>query len=103
MENLKLGIRQFVIDNFLFGENADGLSDEESLLERGIIDSTGILELVGFLQETFGINVEDFELVPDNLDSIVRITRFVQLKTEVRGQSAAGPSSTNTGHREVAR
>ena len=67
MDGIKQRIRDFIIDNFLFG-NADGLNDNTSFLEEGIIDSTGILELVGFLEEAFNIHIQDEELVPENLD-----------------------------------
>ena len=77
-------VREFVVTNFLFGDGAS-LRDDTSFLEEGIIDSTGILELIMFLEETYGIKIEDSELVPDNMDSIQNITRFVQSKT---GRSA---------------
>ncbi|MCK4301296.1 MAG: acyl carrier protein, partial [candidate division Zixibacteria bacterium] len=54
----------------MMGKNPDELTDSGSLLDLGIIDSTGVLELVGFLEEKFGISIEDDDLVPDNLDSI---------------------------------
>ena len=69
-------IRVFVIDNFLFGDAGD-LKNEASLLDEGIIDSTGILELVAFLEEQFGIRIEDEEMIPENLDSILHISEFV--------------------------
>ena len=62
-------IREFIVENFLFGSD-DGLTDETSFLDEGIIDSTGILELVNFLEEEFEIAVDDEELIPENLDSI---------------------------------
>jgi len=70
-------LRQFIIDNFLFGKDSIGLSDEDSFLEKDLIDSSGILELVGFLEETYGIKVEDDELVPENLDSINKLLRYL--------------------------
>jgi acyl carrier protein len=72
-------VRQFIVDNFLFGRS-EGLSDEQSFLDSGIIDSTGILELVAFLEETYGLQVGDEELIPDNLDSIHKISGFLQRK-----------------------
>lgn len=80
MQPFESEVRQFVIDNFLFGESGDDLSLEDSLLEKGLIDSTGILELVGFLQKTFGVKIEDHEIVPANLDSIQKIAAFVRQK-----------------------
>ena len=75
-------IRDFVITNFLFGK-ADGLSDDESLLENGVIDSTGVLELVSFLQERFDIRIEDDEIIPANLDSVDNLVHYVSQKTGV--------------------
>jgi acyl carrier protein len=80
MDDLKNKIKTFIIENFLFG-NANGLNDDTSFLEEGIIDSTGVLELVTFLEETFAITVEDEELIPENLDSISNVTVFVEKKT----------------------
>jgi acyl carrier protein len=77
--NIKDQIRRFVIDQFLFGEGTD-LSNDASFLEKGIIDSTGVLELVAFLVKAFGINVGDEELLPDNLDSVDAAGAFVQRK-----------------------
>ena len=77
----KQAIREFIVENFLFGE-ANGLDDDTSFLENGIIDSTGILELVTFLEETFGIEVEDEELVPENLDSIANVVTYLTTKQE---------------------
>ena len=75
-------IRDFVITNFLFGK-ADGFSDDESLLENGVIDSTGVLELVSFLQERFDIRIEDDEIIPANLDSVDNLVHYVSRKTGV--------------------
>lgn len=72
-------LRQFIVENFLFGERGN-LSDDTSFLESGIIDSTGVLELVLFLDKKFGVSVEDDELIPENLDSISSATRFIQEK-----------------------
>ncbi len=72
-------IRKFIIDNYLFGEE-DKLGNEDSFMETGIIDSTGILELVRFLESTYGIKVADEELLPDNLDSVHKIVSFIYAK-----------------------
>lgn len=72
-------IRTYIVDNFLFGD-ARGLEDSTSFLDSGIIDSTGILELIGFLEESFALKVADDELVPENLDSIDCLVRFMALK-----------------------
>ena len=73
-------VRDFVVKNFLFGDGAS-LKEDTSFLEEGIIDSTGILELIMFLEETYGIEIKDSELVPDNMDSLQSIARFVEKKT----------------------
>ena len=83
-------IRQFVTTNFLYGQDTGYLSDDQSFLETGIIDSTGVLELVAFLETRFSIAVADRELVPENLDSIGNATRFVALKVEANGAQVAG-------------
>ena len=77
----KSKIRAFIIENFLFG-NADGLADDTSFLEEGIIDSTGVLELVTFLEEDFEITIDDEELIPENLDSINNVTAYLANKLQ---------------------
>jgi acyl carrier protein len=64
----------------MMGMNPDDLTDNDSLLDKGIIDSTGILEVIGFLEETYGIQIEDEELVPENLDSVHNLVGFVNKK-----------------------
>lgn len=90
MERLVLELRKFIIDNFLFGDESDrfAFSDDDSFQERGIVDSTGILELVCHLQEKYSIAIADEELVPENLDSLSRVARFVQRKRWDRGAAA---------------
>ena len=73
-------IREFIVENFLFGESDDNLKDDDSLLENGIIDSTGVLELVAFLEETYGIQLDDEEIIPENLDSIANMSKFITNK-----------------------
>ncbi|HEY2946045.1 MAG TPA: acyl carrier protein [Vicinamibacteria bacterium] len=82
MSNIEQQLRQFVVDNFLFGQAGDGLADSDSFLDHGIIDSMGVLELVGFLEENYGITVQDQELIPDNLDSISKVASFLQRKLQ---------------------
>ena len=79
MSDTKREIRTFVVENFLFGQDND-LADETSFLEKGIIDSTGVLELVAHIERTYNIKVKDEELVPDNLDSINSIAEFLTKK-----------------------
>ena len=73
-------VRRFIEDNFLFREDRAAVSDTESLLEAGLIDSTGVLELVAFLEGEFAIHMADAEIVPENLDSIRAIVTFVESK-----------------------
>jgi acyl carrier protein len=82
-------IRQFILTSFLFTDDESALKNEDSLLERGIMDSTGVLELVAFLETQFGIKVADEELVPENLDSVNQIVAFVGQKEPAVQRSAA--------------
>ena len=73
-------IRNFVIENFLFGQGGEELSNDDEFLKMGIMDSMGVLELVGFLEEEFEISMDDEELIPDNLDSVNRIVAYLARK-----------------------
>lgn len=75
-------IKKFIIKHFMVGEKNPQLQNDVSFLEKGIVDSTGVLELVTFLEETFNITVEDEELVPENLDSVSNLVRFVNQKLD---------------------
>jgi acyl carrier protein len=79
IRNVQGEVRQFVVQNFLFGQGAQ-LKDDESFLDGGIVDSTGVLQLVGFLEQHYEITIDNAELIPDNLDSVERVTRFVRQK-----------------------
>lgn len=81
MNTEKKKIRDFIVNNFLFGE-AGSLQDDTLLMECGIIDSTGILELVLFLETTYSIKIHTEEMLPENLDSINRVARFIAKKSE---------------------
>ena len=76
---IKQEVRTFITSNF-YVQDAGALRDDASLLEHGIIDSTGVLEVISFIEDKFGITIEDQEMLPDNLDSIDRIAGFVQRK-----------------------
>ncbi|MCP4218866.1 MAG: acyl carrier protein [bacterium] len=78
---IKEKIKQFISENFLSGDSSD-LEDDESFLENGIIDSTGVLELVTFTEETFDIDVDDEEMVPENLDSLNFLTDYIRKKLQ---------------------
>lgn len=73
-------IRTYLLENFMFGASPSDLDDQASLLETGILDSTGVLELVLHLEETYGIAIDTTELVPENLDSVVRLQAFLEKK-----------------------
>jgi acyl carrier protein len=75
-------IRNFILENFMMGMEENELQDSDSLLDKGIIDSTGVLELVGFIEEHYQITIEDDELVPDNLDSVNNLVKFIDKKTK---------------------
>lgn len=72
-------VRAFIVDNFLFGDDSS-LKNDTSFLQERIVDSTGILEIIAFLEETFSIKVEDDELLPENLDSLDNIDAFLKRK-----------------------
>lgn len=81
-------IHRYILENFLFTNEDGRLRDDTSFLEEGIVDSTGVLELVMFVEETFGLTVEDTEILPENFDSVERLARYVRMKME-RVQCAA--------------
>ena len=80
MSNSVQKIRTFIFENFLFDADPNSLANDDSFLEQGVIDSTGVLELVNWLEETFDIQVDDTELIPDNLDSVNNLAAFIQRK-----------------------
>jgi len=90
VEMIAQNVREFIVANFLFGQDGEGLAEDQSLLESGIIDSTGVLELVAFLEQRFGISVADRELLPENLDSVGNAARFVSRKLAGQGAGIAG-------------
>lgn len=73
-------IRRYVLENFLFTDDESALRDDDSFLAGGIIDSTGVLEIMLFVEDTFDVKVEDDEMLPENLDSINNLVAFVQRK-----------------------
>ena len=75
-------ISQFIINNFLLSDQKENIDINISLYENRVVDSTGVLEIVDFLEEKFGIKIEDNELVPDNLDSVKKMSEFVQRKID---------------------
>jgi acyl carrier protein len=80
--NVKEQVREFIVENF-YVDDPGALSDDASLLEHGIVDSTGVLEVIAFIEDTFHLEVEEAEMLPENLDSIERIAGFVRRKQRV--------------------
>ena len=82
--SLKSEVRTFVIENFLFGDDG-GFRNDDSFLDKGLIDSTGILELVAFAEQEYAISVDDEELIPANLDSVDNLAAYIKRKKETQG------------------
>jgi acyl carrier protein len=82
IETVSSEIKAFIVSNFLFGDEGKGIEEEQSFLESGVIDSTGLLELVSFIEQKYGITVGDREMVPENLDSLRNVSRLVARKLE---------------------
>ncbi len=80
-EDIRGRFKKYIVGNFMSSGEEKSLRDDASLLEEGIMDSTGVLDLVMFIEETFGIVVKDEELIPENLDSVNKIVAFVERKT----------------------
>ena len=80
MTDIKKQVQEFIQDNFIMGSKSVQLADHDSFMERHLIDSTGFLELITYLEETFGIVVEDLEMVAENLDSLTAVEAFVGRK-----------------------
>jgi acyl carrier protein len=74
-------IKDYIAENLLFSDNGFNYPDDASFLEEGIVDSQGVMELVMFVEETFGITVDDMDIVPDNFDSVSQLASYVQGKT----------------------
>ena len=80
MSAVEQKVRSFILENFMFSNDDSALDSRESLLEKGVIDSTGVMELVAFLEDEYKFRVNDDELVPENLDSVRNIVAFVDSK-----------------------
>ena len=79
-DSLRDRIQKFILENYLFTSDPSALGSDDSLLGRGIVDSTGMLEIIMFIEEQLGVTVKDEEMVPENLDSVNRIATFVESK-----------------------
>ena len=80
MEDIKAKVRAYIMDNFIMGGNVGQFKDADSFMAQHVIDSTGFLELVTFLEETYAFEVQDDEMVPENLDSLDNIDAYVRRK-----------------------
>lgn len=78
--NVETTIRDYILSNYLFTDDPSALDSRDSFIEKGIIDSTGIMEVIFFLEQEFGVRVEDEEMIPENLDSVNNLVAFVGRK-----------------------
>jgi len=77
MQKIKQEIREYIVDSFLFGDNETSFADDDSFMENGILDSTGILDVILFIEEKYNIKVEEDETLPENLDSLNNLEKFI--------------------------
>lgn len=82
MQQVRERIRDYILENYLFTNDTSALGLDDSLLEQGIVDSTGMLEIVLFLEEELGVKVQDEEMIPENLDSVNRLASFVAARLQ---------------------
>jgi acyl carrier protein len=73
-------LRAYVLENYLFTDDASALDDSDSFMAKGILDSTGIMDMILFIEESFGVHVEDEDMVPENLDSVEKMAAFIRRK-----------------------
>ena len=78
MDTTRKALREFIVEAFLFGDESEPFEDSDSFMQKGVIDSTGVLELVAFLEENYGVTVDDEEMIPANLDSLDNLAAFIQ-------------------------
>jgi acyl carrier protein len=82
MDSIKNEIKKFLIENFLFGDDSIEIVEDESLMDQGLIDSTGILELITFIENTYNIKIDNNEIIPENLDTLDNMQKFLSIKIE---------------------
>jgi len=82
MSSIEAKIRDYILENYLFTDEQSELNSSDSFLDKGIIDSTGIMEVIMFLDEEFGVSVEDDEMIPENLDSVDNLVKFINSKQQ---------------------
>lgn len=88
IEQISQKVRNFLFEHYLFGYNESGFCNDYSFLDYGVLDSLGILELITYIENEFGIAVSDAEILPENLDSVDRVTRFVMEKMQQLDEEA---------------
>ena len=81
--DIEARIRSYIAQNLLFSDNGFNYSDDDSFLQEGIVDSVGVLELVLFVEQTFGVDVHDQDITPDNFDSVSRLANYIRRQTAV--------------------
>lgn len=86
IDEIKPVLKKFIIENFLPSTGLNSFKDDDSFMEKGIVDSTGVLELLEFIEDEFDIKVQDEEVVPDNLDSLDRLNAFIRRKLGYAGE-----------------
>jgi len=85
MMDIKAEVKTYIVDNFLMGSGGEEIADDTSFLEQDLLDSTGVLELISFMEESYEITVDDEEMLPENLDSLNAIEAYV---TKKRGEQS---------------
>ncbi len=93
MQDVKAAVHQFILDNFVMGEHTS-IGDTTSFMKHHILDSTGFLELIGFVEDTFHIRVDDEEMVPENFDSLINVDRYIRRKC-AQGDAMAAARATS--------
>lgn len=86
MADIKNELKQFIINNYLLGSKDAQIEDDDSFLEKGIIDSIGVIELTNFIQDRYSIKVQVPEIIPDNLDTLNNLERYINKKLKRTGQ-----------------
>jgi len=93
MQEIERDVRRFIGENFIIDGEADALAGDASLTQHGVLDSMGVLELILFLEQRYGLQVPDEEALPENLDSVDRIVRYAQRRLAAGGVEAAGAAA----------
>ncbi len=95
---VKREIKNYIVESFLYGQDDNTLDNDVSFLENGIIDSTGVLELVSFVQDAYGITVTDDEIIPDNFDTLNKLELFIMKKLDSRKPELLGTPEQTVSH-----